>query len=137
LWTEAEDPRDDEGELDWRVEHWRLLHGTGSPFDPAAFRALEERVIAHSGRSEPVVAHAYLDPHGLDRGAELARVTVPTLVVEASDDPVHPPPHSAHLAARIGRTGQRGRLVRIAGMGHAVSAAAAGPLASAVLAHTG
>ncbi|WP_214408076.1 alpha/beta fold hydrolase [Pseudonocardia lacus] len=137
LWTEVEDPRDDEGELDWRVEHWRLLHGTGSPFDAAGFRALEERVIAHSGRADPVAAHTYLDTTGLDRGAELAAVTVPTLVVEAPDDPVHPPPHSEHLAARIGRTAHPARLVRIPGMGHAVSAAVAGPLAAAVLAHTG
>ncbi|MCO1660971.1 alpha/beta fold hydrolase [Pseudonocardia humida] len=136
LWTEAEDPRDDDAELDWRVEHWRLLHGTGSPFDPVAFRAIEERVIAHSGRSEAVTAHAYLDLDGLDRGAELAGVTVPTLVVEAPDDPVHPPPHSTHLAARIGRTGHPARLVRIPGMGHAVSAAVAEPLAAAILAHT-
>jgi pimeloyl-ACP methyl ester carboxylesterase len=64
-------------------------------------------------------------------------VTVPTLVVEAPDDPVHPPPHSAHLAARIGRTGRPAQLVSIPGMGHAISAAAAAPLAAAVLAHTG
>jgi pimeloyl-ACP methyl ester carboxylesterase len=137
LWAEVDDPRDDEGELDWRVEHWRLLHGTGSPFDPAAFRALEQRVIAHSGRAEPLTAHTHLDDSGLDRGGELTAVTVPTLVVEAPDDPVHPPPHSAHLAVRIGRTGHPARLVRIPGMGHAVGAAVAGPLAAAILAHTG
>lgn len=132
-----DDPRDDEGELDWRVEHWRLLHGTGSPFDAASFRALEQRAIAHSGRPESATAHAHLDPAGLDRGAELPAVAVPTLVVEGPHDPVHPPPHSEHLAARVGRTGRPARLVRIPGMGHAVGAAEAGPLAAALLEHTG
>jgi pimeloyl-ACP methyl ester carboxylesterase len=140
LWSEAEDPRDDEGELDWRVEHWRLLHGAGHPFDAAAFRALEERVVRHSGRVDTATAHAHLgfdDLDGLDRGPELAGVTVPTLVVEAPEDPVHPPPHAAHLAARLGRTGHPARLVTVPGMGHAVSAAVVAPLVAAVLGHTG
>jgi pimeloyl-ACP methyl ester carboxylesterase len=131
LWAEADDPRDEQGELEWRVEHWRLLNGTGHPFDEAGFRAAEERGIAHRGRSDPVTAHAHLDLAGLDRGAELAGSAVPTLVVEAPADPVHPPPHAAHLAEAVGA-----RLVRVAGMGHAISRSVAPALAAAVLAHT-
>jgi pimeloyl-ACP methyl ester carboxylesterase len=134
LWTEADDPRDERGELDWRVEHWRLLDGTGHPFDEEGFRALEERAIAHRGSPDPVTAHSRLDPAGLDRGAELAGCTVPTLVVEATADPVHPPPHAAHLAAALGPHGSR--LVRVEGMGHAISRAAGPALAAAVLTHT-
>lgn len=134
MWTEVDDPRDEAGELDWRVEHWRLLHGTGHPFDATGFRAAEERAIAHRGGPEPVTAHTHLDLTGLDRGAELAGCPVPTLVVEAPADPVHPPPHAAHLAASVGRCGSR--LVTVPGMGHAISRAVAGPLAAAVLAHT-
>jgi pimeloyl-ACP methyl ester carboxylesterase len=134
LWAEVDDPRDEQGELDWRVEHWRLLDGTGHPFDEAGFRALEERAIAHRGRPDPVTTHSRLDLAGLDRGAELAGSTVPVLVVEAVVDPVHPPPHAAHLAAAIGPRGAR--LVRVGGMGHAISRAAAPALAAAVLTHT-
>lgn len=47
MWTEVDDPREEAGELDRRVEHWRLLHVTGHPFDAAGFRAAEERAIAH------------------------------------------------------------------------------------------
>jgi hypothetical protein len=43
MWAEVDDPRDTAGELAWRVEHWRLLNGAEAPFDPAEFRALEER----------------------------------------------------------------------------------------------
>jgi pimeloyl-ACP methyl ester carboxylesterase len=132
LWGEFTDDRDLEGELAWRVEHWRLLNGGGVPFDPAEFRALEDRVIAHSGSARGPVAHALADPAGLDRGAELAAVRVPTLVVEAPEDPVNPPPHAAHLAAVIGSA----RLVTIPGMGHALPAAVVAPLADAITAHT-
>ena len=59
-------------------------------------------------------------------------VAVPTLVVEAPEDPVNPPPHAAHLAAVIGSA----RLVTIPGMGHALPAAVVEPLADAITAHT-
>ena len=101
LWAELDDPRDREGELAWRVAHDRLLHGAALPFDAAAFRARHERAMAHAGTEEPVTAHTHLAVPS--RGAELAAVTVPTLVVEAPADPVHPPPAAAALAAALGR----------------------------------
>ncbi|WP_197040747.1 alpha/beta fold hydrolase [Pseudonocardia halophobica] len=132
LWGEFTDDRDLQGELAWRVEHWRLLNGTGTPFDAEGFRALEERVVAHSGRVDNPAAHAVADTDGLDRGAELAGVTVPTLVIEAPEDPVNPPPHAGHLVRALGA----GRLVRVQGMGHALNPTVVEPVAAAVLAHT-
>ena len=132
LWAELDDPRDLAGELAWRVEHWRLLNGSGTLFDPAEFRALEERVIAHAGRHDPVVAHAQMDTDGLGRGAELAGVTVPTLVIEAPEDPAFPPPNASVLARSLGH----GRLVRIPGMGHAINRTVISPLAAAILTQT-
>ena len=132
LWGELDDPRDAEGELRWRVEHWRLLNRSGTPFEPAEFRALEERVIAHAGRTDAVIAHARMDTSGLDRGAELATVTVPTLVIEAPEDPAYPPPHSGHLVRTLGQA----RLVRIPGMGHAINRTVVSPLAAAILTQT-
>jgi pimeloyl-ACP methyl ester carboxylesterase len=132
MWGELDDPRDTEGELAWRVEHWRLLNGTGTAFDPAEFRAMEERVIAHTGRHDPIVAHAQMDTGGIERGAELAGVTVPTLVIEAPEDPAFPPPNSSHLARSLGR----GRTVRIPGMGHAINRTVISPLAAAILTQT-
>ena len=132
LWAELDDPRDLQGEIAWRLEHWRVLNGTGTLFDPAEFRALEERVIAHSGRHDPVVAHARMDTDGMERGAELAGVTVPTLVIEAPDDPAFPPPNAGVLARSLGE----GRLVRIPGMGHAINGTVISPLAAAILTQT-
>ncbi len=130
LWAELDDPRDREGELAWRLAHDRLLHGTALPFDAAACRARHERAMAHAGTEEPVTAHTHLPVPA--RGAELASVTVPTLVVEAPTDPVNPPPAAAALAAALGRA----RLVPIPGMGHVVGDTTAARLADVVLDHT-
>jgi pimeloyl-ACP methyl ester carboxylesterase len=133
MWAEMGEEREPAAELDWRVAHWRLLNGDVLPFDPAEFRALEERVIAHSGTAEASFAHALADQGGLDRAAAaLAAVAVPTLVVEAPEDPVNPPPHAQYLADTIGRA----RLVTIPGMGHALPAAVVPRLAEEILAHT-
>ena len=132
LWAELDDPRDLEGELGWRLEHWRMLTGSGTLFDPAEFSALEERVIAHSGRHDAVVAHARMDTDGVERGGELAGVNVPTLVIEAPEDPAFPPPNAGVLARSLGQ----GRLVRIPGMGHAINQTVISPLAAAILTQT-
>ena len=130
LWAELDDPRDREGELAWRVAHDRLLHGTALPFDAAVFRARHERAMAHAGSEEPVTAHTHLALPS--RGGELAAVTVPTLVVEAPDDPVHPPPTAEALAAALGRA----RLVRVAGLGHVAGDPIAQRLGELMVEHT-
>jgi hypothetical protein len=72
------EPRTREAEIDWRVQHWRLLNGEVIDFDADEFRRLEDRLIDHAGRHDNPAAHARADQTGLDRGAELADVTVPT-----------------------------------------------------------
>lgn len=132
LWQHLADPRDREAEIEWRVEHWRLLHGGLLPLDAEQFRAMERRVVGHSGRHDNPAAHARADQRGLARGAELARVDVPTLVVEAPADPINPPPAASRLAAALPGS----ELVTLQGMGHALASAVLAPLAEAVLAHT-
>jgi pimeloyl-ACP methyl ester carboxylesterase len=129
LWAELDDPRDHEGELAWRVAHDRLLHGTEMPFDAAVFRARHERAMKHAGTDEPVTAHLHLSVPW--RGAELASIAVPTLVVEAPADPVHPPPAAATLAAALARA----RLVGIPGLGHVAGDTTAARLAGVVTEH--
>jgi pimeloyl-ACP methyl ester carboxylesterase len=131
-WQSMGVERDTEAELAWRVEHWRLLNGDAVPFEPAEFRALEETVITHAGSARGPVAHARADQSGLERGSELTANRVPTLVIEAPEDPVNPPPHAANLAAVIGSS----RLVRVPGMGHALPGAILGPLGDAIEEHT-
>jgi pimeloyl-ACP methyl ester carboxylesterase len=132
MWAEVDDPRDDRAELAWRVTHRELLCGPGVPFDLLAARALEQRVIDHTGHHLPPSAHVHAERTGPERAAELATVAIPTLVVEAPDDPVLPPPHAEHLARAI----PGARLVRVPGMGHAITPDLAAPLAATVLDHT-
>ncbi len=132
MWAELDDPRDTRSELAWRVEHWRVLNGPVAPFDAAQFRALEKRAIEHAGTPQTPTAHARMDTDGLARGAELARVEVPVLVIEAPEDPAFPPPNAAALADAIGSA----RLVAIPGMGHAISHSVLDRLAEAIVVHT-
>ncbi|GAB3245519.1 alpha/beta fold hydrolase [Kineosporia babensis] len=132
LWEHLGDERSPQEELAFRVEHWRLLNGRQIPFDPAEFERLEQRVIEHTGHDRSSTAHARAAQEGLERGPELAGVQVPTLVVEAPEDPINPPPHAQYIADSIGSS----RLVTVPGLGHAIPAAAVAPLADAVLAFT-
>jgi pimeloyl-ACP methyl ester carboxylesterase len=132
LWERMAEPRDREAEIGWRVAHWRLLNGDALPFDADEFRRMEERAIEHAGRHDNPAAHARADQTGLDRGEELAGVTTPTLVIEAPEDPINPPPHAAHLARAIGSA----ELVTVPGMGHALGPTVLAPVATAILAHT-
>ncbi|WP_046471560.1 alpha/beta fold hydrolase [Allosalinactinospora lopnorensis] len=132
LWEHMAEPRDREAEIAWRVEHWRLLNGSVLPFDAAAFRRLEERVVEHSGTHRNPATHARAAQDGLERGAELASVRTPALVVEAPEDPVNPPPHSARLADSI----PGARLVTVPGMGHALNPLIVPLLAEEILGHT-
>ena len=128
MWAEMGAARDADAELAWRIEHWHLLNGEQLDFDPGWFRRLEQRVMKHTGRPDGPTADARADQAGLERGAELADVDVPTLVIEAPADPINPPPHATHLTRMINGA----RLVTIPGMGHALHPAVLAPLADAV-----
>jgi pimeloyl-ACP methyl ester carboxylesterase len=132
LWQHMTEPRDVQAELDWRVAHWRLLNGAVLDFDADEFRSMEQRIIQYAGRHDNPAAHSRADPSGLDRGADLAAVTVPTLVIGGTADPVKPPPHAAHLAGLI----PGARLVTIPNMGHALSRSVVESVSAAILAHT-
>ena len=134
MWQHLGEPRDRAAEVAFNVEHWRLLSGVerGGEFEESEFRALEERIRHHAGHDDPTVAHSLADASNLARGAALAGVRTPTLVIEAPLDPVFPPPHAAHLASLI----PGARLVTIPRMGHALPSAVLAELADAILTHT-
>ncbi|NUK21588.1 alpha/beta fold hydrolase [Streptomyces lunaelactis] len=132
-WARPVEDQGVEAELDRRVRHWRLLHGDRIPFDAEYFRALERRIIEHTGRYDSSGAHGQADYSGMDRTEALAATRVPTLVIAAGAEPVFPPPHPQHLAQVLG---EDAALVEIPGMGHALPRQVLNPLAEAVLAHT-
>lgn len=132
FWSQMDEARDAADELDWRVQHWRMLNGRAIPFDDAEFRRLERRIIEHAGRHDSPAAHARAAQGALDRGGELTAVTVPTLIIQAPEDPINPPPHGAHLAAMI----PGAQLVIVPGMGHALPRTVIEPVGHEILAHT-
>ncbi|MEV0529064.1 alpha/beta hydrolase [Streptomyces sp. NPDC050439] len=134
MWSRPVEDTGIEGELDRRVEHWRVLNGRQLDVEDAYFRDLERRIIEHTGTHVASTAHARADDSHMVRTDELARTKVPTLVVSGPAEPVFPPPHPHHLAQVIG--GGSAHVVEIAGMGHALPPAVQGPLAKAILAHT-
>ncbi|MDC0765888.1 alpha/beta fold hydrolase [Streptomyces sp. HD] len=133
LWSEPWTDQGREAELDRRVAHWRLLSGGQLPFDADYFRALDRKVIEHTGHHRPGDAHGRADQSGMLRTEQLARNTVPTLVISAPAEPVYPLPHAHHLAQVI----HGAHLVEIPGMGHALPPEIHKPLAAAILDHTG
>ncbi|KUL34716.1 esterase [Streptomyces sp. NRRL F-4489] len=132
MWARPVADLGEEAEIERRVEHWRVLAGGGLPFDADFYRALERRVIAHTGHHRAGTAHGRAEHSGMLRTEALARNEVPVLVVSAPAEPVFPPPHPRHLAQAV-----RGAyVVEVPGMGHALPPEVHGPLARAVLAHT-
>lgn len=91
MWSRPVEDRGAEAELERRVEHWRALGGGVIPFDADRTRALERRIIEHTGHHDPGSAHARADYSGMDRTEQLARTSVPSLVVSALAEPVFPP----------------------------------------------
>jgi pimeloyl-ACP methyl ester carboxylesterase len=129
FWEHLGEARSAEEEIAWRVEHWRLLNGGVMPFSAAEFEERERASVARSGLVTGVPAHALADASGLAR--PLTGITTPTLVIEAPEDPVYPPPNAEVLASSIGASA---RLVTIPGLAHAIPSAAIGPLSSELLA---
>ncbi|MEX2984099.1 alpha/beta fold hydrolase [Streptomyces sp. C36] len=132
MWARPVEDRGVEAELDRRVEHWRVLSGGRIPFDAEYFRALERRIVEHTGHHTVGTAHARADDSGLLRTEELAANRVPTLVVSAPAEPVFPPPHPQHLAQAV----RGARVVEIPGMGHALPREVLAPLTAAIVGHT-
>jgi pimeloyl-ACP methyl ester carboxylesterase len=132
MWSRTVEDRGLEAELDRRVEHWQVLGGGQIPFDAEYARALERKIIEHTGHHTAGTAHGRADDSGMLRTDELAKTDVPTLVISATAEPVFPPPHPQHIAQAI----RGARVIEIPGMGHALPREVHTPLATAILDHT-
>lgn len=125
----APPPRTAEARVAWIVDLYRMLAGPRFAFDEDHQRALAEAELARCWYPE--------SGHGVAAGAapsrldHLASITVPTLVVHGTADPVFAAAHGEALAAGI----PGARLVLVDGLGHEVPAAFGADLATLVLAH--
>jgi pimeloyl-ACP methyl ester carboxylesterase len=103
---------DHEALLDYLTELSRAY--AGRRFDAAGTRALWQRALGRARNVESMLTN-----HDLLEGGEawrhrLQEITVPTLVVHGTEDPLFPHPHGAALAAEL----PDAELLTIDGMGH-------------------
>ncbi|WP_353471728.1 alpha/beta fold hydrolase [Salipiger sp. H15] len=119
---------DPEGYVAASLAFARRIAGTGAPFDAAHHRwlVLEEARRGHdpAGAARQLAAMVATG----DRRARLAGITVPTLVIHGTDDPLIPPACGADTAAAIPGAG----LMLVEGMGHDLPAALDERIVSAI-----
>jgi 3-oxoadipate enol-lactonase len=96
-----------------------------APGTVAAYAATLEAVdpAGYAGCCEAIAA--------MDLRPALTRITAPTLVIAATEDPSTPPPHAALIASRI----PGARLTVLRGPAHLANIQAPGPVTAALLAH--
>jgi pimeloyl-ACP methyl ester carboxylesterase len=109
-------PTEREAYIEQSIKDWRILYGSGFPFDEEQWRigiANEyDRSFYPQGITRQLVA---IRANG-NRKPKLASITVPTLVIHGTDDPLVPVEGGKDTAAAIpGAT-----LLLIEGMGHSL-----------------
>lgn len=95
------------------VDGERLFHGT-LPFDEDHVRALATRVVARSTDIAATMTNHWILDGGEPTGAGVSAITVPTLVLHGTEDPLFPIGHGEALATEI----PGARLVPLPGVGH-------------------
>lgn len=97
------------------VETWRILNGTTLPFDADAARRHVEASIARARDFQAATHHDLAGrPMIPERQAPLSSITVPTLVIHGTSDPLLPLPHGQALATLI----PGASFEAVPGMGH-------------------
>jgi pimeloyl-ACP methyl ester carboxylesterase len=131
-WQAANPPRTPEERIASELRMWRALAGSGEPFDEAAARAREERVLARAKQPDAARNHGLAIGASPDRTETLRGVTTPALVIHGADDPILPLAHGRATADVI----PGAKLLVIEGMGHDVPLFAQKRVAEAILEHT-
>jgi pimeloyl-ACP methyl ester carboxylesterase len=129
--TAEVDWSDTESVLEYQVAYSRVLNGDQRPFDEAAARALVRQDLERANNVTALQNHNIISAD--DRSLRpLSSITVPTLVIHGTADPMFPIAHAEALAEEIpGAT-----LVPIEGAGHGVDRRDWATIVPAILEHT-
>ncbi len=129
-----------EAEVDWSnresvteylVGYSRLLAGGQRPFDEPACRDFVQRDLARARNVASLQNHGVMEHDDRPR-SPLSSITVPTLVIHGTADPMFPFAHGQALAEEIpGAT-----LLQIDGAGHGIDRGDSASIVSAILDHT-
>ena len=99
--------------VDYMVGGWRLLSGTGHPFDEESMRAIATAEVRRARNLLSMFNHALLK--GSERWfGKISQINLPTLVIHGTDDPALPYAHGIALANKIPNS----TLVPLRGTGH-------------------
>ncbi|MER6444213.1 alpha/beta hydrolase [Streptomyces venezuelae] len=117
--------------IDHQVAYARVLAGGRRPFDEAAARDLVRRDVERARDYGAARNHDRLTDGEVPQ-APLSSISVPTLVIHGTADPMFPLRHGEALAAAV----PGGRLLTLEGAGHGVERADWATVAAAILDHT-
>ncbi len=120
-----------ESVINYLVDYCRLLAGGHRPFDEPACRDFVRRDVERADNVASLQNHDLM-AHGDRPHPPLSSITVPTLVIHGTADPLFPPAHGQVLAEEIpGAT-----LLPLDGAGHGVDRADWPTIVPAILRHT-
>jgi pimeloyl-ACP methyl ester carboxylesterase len=101
--------------IDYLVEDARMYAAASRPFEEEAMRDLVSRAYDRTANMASGMNHFMLDGWGYSR-EQLAKVSVPTLVLHGTEDPLFPYEHGRALAREI----PGARLVALERTGHEI-----------------
>jgi pimeloyl-ACP methyl ester carboxylesterase len=122
---------DRESVIDYLVAYQRMLAGGVRPFDEVAWRELVRREVERARDIAASQNHSLM-PEGDAPSKPISSITVPTLVIHGTADPMFPLAHGQALAEEI----PGASLLTLEGAGHGVDRADWRRIADAILAHT-
>jgi pimeloyl-ACP methyl ester carboxylesterase len=122
---------DPQSVIEYLVGYSRLLAGGRRDFDEASIRALVRADVGRASNIEALQNHDLLS-HGSPSSEPLSSITVPTLVIHGTADPMFPIEHGEAVAREI----PGARLLRLRGAGHGVDRADWHTIVSAIADHT-
>ena len=118
--------------IDYLTGYSRLLGGRQRPFDEAACRELLRRDAARANSLASLQNHDVMAHDDARPQPPVSSITVPTLVIHGTADPMFPLAHGEALAEAI----PGAALVRLEGAGHGVDRADWPTIVEAILHHT-
>jgi pimeloyl-ACP methyl ester carboxylesterase len=129
--TARVDRSDSASVIDYLVDYSRVLAGTERPFDETAIRLLVHRDIERARNFAATQNHDFIPDDERTHGP-LSSITVPTLVIHGTADPMFPLAHGQALAEAI----PGAQLLPLEGAGHGVERADWQTIVRATVEHT-
>jgi pimeloyl-ACP methyl ester carboxylesterase len=110
-------PQTDEEKLAQRIEGWNQLNGDKIPLDKTINREIHQAFLKRLSYPNGIVNHVVMlrgeSSENWVRSAS-AKIKVPTVILQGSEDPIFPPDHGKALAQAI----KNSEYIFVEGMGH-------------------